>query len=38
MSPQVCNVHVGNLLHGSLGHAVEHGHVMGSYGAFKVQC
>ena len=38
MSLQVCNVHVGNLLHGTLGHAVEHGCVMDSHETFSVQC
>ena len=35
MPPRVCNIYVGNLLHGSLGHAIEHGHVMGSHGALS---
>ena len=38
MSLQVCNIHLGNLLQGSLDHAIEHGHVMGSHATFNVQC
>ena len=38
MSLQVCNIYVGNLLHGSLAHAIEHGCDMGSYDTFSVQC
>ena len=30
-------MHVGNFIHGSLGHAIEHGQVMGSHIAFNVQ-
>ena len=38
MSLQVHNIHVGNLLHVSLGHAIKHGRVIGSHETFSVQC
>ena len=37
MSLQVCNIHVGNLLHSSLAHAIKHSQVMGSHSAFNVK-
>ena len=30
-------MHVGKFAHGSLGHVIEHGHIMGSHMAFNVQ-
>ena len=36
MSLHECNIHVSNLSHGSLGHAIEHGQVMGNHMAFNV--
>ena len=30
-------MYVGNLVHGTLGHAIEHGQVIGSHMAFNVQ-
>ena len=38
MTLQVCKIQMGNLLHGPLGHAIKHGHVIGSHGSFNVQC
>ena len=37
MPPEVCNIHVGNLVHGLLDYAIECGHVIGCYGAFNVK-
>ena len=37
MSLYECNIHMGNVAHGSLGHAIEKGQVMGSHVAFSIQ-
>ena len=31
-------MHVGKFAHDSLGHAIEHGQIIGSHVAFNVQC
>ena len=38
MSLHECNIPVGNLAYSYLGHAIEHGQVMGSHMSFSAQC